>query len=80
MTRLSPEARESAMKRLEEMTAGWSGTMVRTLSIACGSASSQEYPSANLNELSRISDERMYAAKAEYYQASGRDRRRGRPA
>ena len=54
----------------------WEGERIKKLSVSCGYASSREFPSVNIAELSRISDERMYAAKAEYYRHSGIDRRR----
>ena len=72
----TPEQLAEAMAALERETAQWKGEQVRGLSISCGSASSREFPSENLSELIRISDERMYAAKDAYYRTSGKDRRR----
>lgn len=51
-------------------------TFVSLWPLSCGWASSREFPSENIAELIRISDERMYAAKDEYCRASGNDRRR----
>ena len=67
---------KAALDRLEKRTAEWRGKQVQELSIACGYASSREFPSENIAELSRISDERMYAAKDEYYRQTGKDRRK----
>ena len=74
--RISEAKLNQAMADLEERTGAFRGDLVQELSIACGWASSREFPSGNIAELSRISDERMYAAKAAYYQRTGKDRRR----
>ena len=63
-------------EELEKLVAAWSGEKIKRLSISCGYASTREFPSENFAQLSRISDERMYEAKAEYYRRSGIDRRR----
>ena len=63
------------MADLERTGAAWSGQLVQGVSIACGWAAAREFPSENIAELSRISDERMYAAKEEYYQRTGKARR-----
>ena len=76
MLHLTPEQMDSAVAALDEAMANWSGNLVGQLSLSCGYASSREFPSENISELSRISDERMYAAKEEYYRQTGRDRRR----
>ncbi len=76
MLALSPEQLDAAVAALEKATGAWSGHLVSQLSIACGYASSREFPSENIGELSRISDERMYAAKAAYYRATGKRQRK----
>ena len=76
MLRLSDAGLKDAMDRLDRTTEGWSGQQVKHLSISCGSASSREFPSGNIDQLIRISDERMYAAKAAYYARTEIDRRR----
>ena len=78
MLTLPEERVEPVMASLQEALAAWSGDQVRSLSVSCGYASSREFPSENLAELGRISDERMYAAKEEYYRTSGRERRQPR--
>ena len=55
--------------------AGWKGQHVEGLSLALGFAAGREFPSQNITELGRISDERMYAAKEEYYRRTGKERR-----
>lgn len=67
---------EKAVADLDAAMADWSGKQVRELSISCGYATSREFPSENIAELSRISDERMYAAKEEHYRKTGNARRR----
>ncbi|MBR0409579.1 MAG: diguanylate cyclase [Eubacterium sp.] len=72
-----PEKRiEGLKKEFETVMTAWSGEKVKDLSVSLGYASAREFPSENLAELSRISDERMYEAKAEYYRVSGKDRRK----
>ena len=75
IAKLSPGELEKAVKTLEEKTAAWHGEKNRELSISCGYVTSREFPSENLQELIRISDERMYAAKDEYYRKTGKQRR-----
>ena len=60
----------------ENAAAAWSGSQVKSLSLSCGYTFSREFPSANITELIRISDERMYAEKERYYTQNGLDRRR----
>lgn len=76
MLYLSQRQLEDAMAALDAATASWTGRLVKGLSISCGSATVREFPSENIAELSRISDERMYAAKDAHYKATGEKRRR----
>ena len=71
-----PDRLEEVLRGFDELLAAWSGEMVSTLSVSYGLATSREFPSENITELSLISDERMYAAKEAYYRSSGNDRRR----
>ncbi|MBR0408680.1 MAG: GGDEF domain-containing protein [Clostridia bacterium] len=71
------EEKFAALKAdFEKTVSEWSGDKVRSLSISCGFAASKEFPSENISELIRISDERMYAEKEAYYRRKGIDRRR----
>lgn len=72
---LTEQQYKEALTMLEEKTASWHGQQAKELSISCGYASSREFPSENITELIKISDERMYAAKDEYYRKTGKDRR-----
>ena len=76
MLHISEEELVKLREELEKMVEQWSGERIKHLSISCGYASTREFPSENFTELSRISDERMYDAKAEYYRSNGIDRRR----
>ena len=53
----------------------WQGRLVKNMSIAAGHACKVDYPDANIDELAKLADERMYKAKAEYYKNNGLDHR-----
>lgn len=74
--RVSPEKLPDVLHDFDALMAAWSGELVKTLSISYGLASSREFPSETITELALVADERMYKAKAQYYQTSGHDRRR----
>lgn len=65
-----------ALERLKEVTASWQGEKAKELSISVGYAPQREFPSENISELMRISDERMYKAKEAHYREKGIERRR----
>lgn len=75
MLKLSPAALEAAVAQFERTTAAWSGDLVKGLSVSLGAAARREFPSENIAEISRISDERMYAAKEAHYRETGKARR-----
>lgn len=76
MLHISETQLDALREELDRTVNEWEGERIKKLSISCGYASSREFPSVNFAELSRISDERMYASKAEYYRRSGIDRRK----
>ncbi|WP_164954192.1 sensor domain-containing diguanylate cyclase [Succinivibrio dextrinosolvens] len=53
----------------------WQGRLVKNMSIAAGHACKVDYPDANIDELAKLADERMYKAKTEYYKNNGLDHR-----
>ena len=53
----------------------WSDRSGIVLTAAYGYVFQNEHPDSDINTLARLADERMYSAKARYYQESGRDRR-----
>ena len=59
----------------EKRMKAWSDEYGITLTASIGYACSGEYPGNRADDLAGIADERMYAAKAEYYRISGKDRR-----
>ena len=76
MLHISEAQLDALREELDKAVDEWEGERIKKLSVSCGYASSREFPSVNIAELSQISDERMYAAKAEYYRTSGIDRRK----
>ncbi len=72
---MSEEQYHKSSESLQETMANWKGKLQSGLSISCGHAFSREFPSENITELAKISDERMYKAKAEYYRKTGKQRR-----
>ena len=66
----------ASIARVKEKAAGWHGELVDTQSFSVGYASGAAHPGASFEELSRIAEQGMYADKADYYRASGHERRR----
>lgn len=59
----------------EKRMKSWSDENGITLTASVGYACSDDQPGSLAENLARIADERMYAAKTEYYRISGKDRR-----
>ncbi|MBQ9545214.1 MAG: sensor domain-containing diguanylate cyclase [Clostridia bacterium] len=57
-------------------SAEWKGHSVSELSVSVGCAARREFPEAPVSALVKTADERMYAAKSEYYRQKGIDRRK----
>lgn len=66
---------EFILNDLDEKTLNWHGELVSNLSISVGAATKREFPNYPIAELAVVADERMYAAKNEYYAKKGIDRR-----
>ncbi len=64
---------EACLGRLAEICAGWKGRYVDGISVSCGCASAKEF-SCDIDSVLRAADERMYAAKSDYYKAAGLER------
>ena len=75
LVQMEKDAAEAALAALEREAAQWTGTEAKHLSVAAGYAPSADYPDLTVEELVKKADQAMYAAKAEYYRKSGRDRR-----
>lgn len=76
MLHISDAQLDTVREELDRAVNNWEGERIKKLSVSSGYASAREFPSVNIAELSRISDERMYDAKAEYYRGKGIDRRK----
>lgn len=76
MLHISEDQLDAAKEELDRALSEWEGERIQQLSVSCGYASSRDYPSVNITQLSQISDERMYYVKAEYYRSNGIDRRK----
>ncbi|MCR4740910.1 MAG: sensor domain-containing diguanylate cyclase [Lachnospiraceae bacterium] len=64
------------IEKMESLVKEWKGKTVKELSLSIGYASIREFPEATVRTLIKKADERMYAAKKEYYDTAGIDRRR----
>ena len=67
---------EKKVAEFPESMAAWSEENGLNLSAAIGYVLRAEYPYSDMAEIAKMADERMYADKARYYQAIGRDRRK----
>lgn len=70
------EELEKLFRTFARCTQAWSKRNDLALSTAYGFVCYSEYPDSDSAVLARVADERMYAAKARYYQMNGKDRRR----
>ena len=55
----------------------WHGKLIKQLSMSIGYATHKDNPEADIDELERIADKKMYEDKDRYYQESGMRRRLG---
>ena len=51
----------------EEKVAGWSGKLVKSLSVSCGYVTAKEFPDFTAEEIAKLADVRMYEEKADHY-------------
>ena len=65
----------AAIENLKKDAAEWKGEYMPAISISVGYAKASEEPGLNFDELLALSDERMYAAKAKYYDENGLQKR-----
>ncbi|MBO4331083.1 MAG: GGDEF domain-containing protein [Oscillospiraceae bacterium] len=63
------------LKELRDITSGWKGAAVDSLSLSVGVASSADEPNAKIEELEKLADSRMYEDKKRHYERSGQERR-----
>lgn len=80
LARLTPERTEQAAERFRKACAAWKGSGGMRLQVSVGWACAGNQPAKSCEELIRLADEKMYQAKALFYQETGRERRGRRPA
>lgn len=76
LSKMDKSRAEEVLRELDAATAEWTGRLVGTLSLAAGYAAAVDHPGCSAEALIRQSDLLMYAAKSEYYQQKGNDRRK----
>ncbi len=69
------ESPKEILFKIRENAAKWHGNLVEELSLSIGYAAHRDYPEADVLELEKLADNRMYEDKSEYYKKSGKDRR-----
>jgi diguanylate cyclase (GGDEF)-like protein len=70
---------EKIKQDFEEVTAAWSGEIVKSLSISAGYVPKREVTTTSIHEMSHIADMKMYEAKARHYMENPeQDRRKAR--
>ena len=62
------------LERMEKLCADWKGQFISGISISYGTASSEEY--SDIDSLLKAADQRMYEYKSDYYQKTGKERRK----
>lgn len=67
--------RAEIMRDLDRLTGSFTGKLVKSLAVSCGCVSYNEVGGRSISAMEKVADERMYAAKAEYYAQKGVDRR-----
>ena len=67
---------EAAKAKLDKSCAEWKGSFDSPLRISVGMAMKEDTPDGQLSSIYKLSDERMYAAKAEYYRTHNIERRK----
>lgn len=66
---------EAVKKDFEDTVACWSGDTVKHMAVSCGYVTKKEAEGKTIQEIVKMADQKMYAAKAEYYRNKGIDRR-----
>ena len=67
---------ENILRAFEQRVAGWHGAFVESMTVSCGYVFSSERKWDSIFEISKVSDERMYESKKQYYIRNGIDRRK----
>ncbi len=67
---------EAIFSEIRSHAGAWHGVYSDTMTMSVGYASKKDEPDAEIDELERIADARMYEDKERYYRENGIDRRR----
>ena len=62
-------------KDLDDAILSWRGVLVKEISMSYGVVTKREFTAISPLEIAKLADERMYAAKEEYYSKKGIDRK-----
>ena len=65
---------KKCLERMEKICADWKGQFINGISISYGTASTEEF--SDLDSLLKSADQRMYQHKSNYYQYTGKERRK----
>ena len=68
---------KDAEDEFNDFQKNWHGKLVKELSVSYGIVTKKESKDMSIDEVEKLADQRLYAAKSEYYRKSGRERRRG---
>lgn len=61
---------EQVKTDFEKRTKNWRGKYIDSLSASCGCVRAIEFPNLTLQQIIELADQRMYAAKRDYYEAA----------
>lgn len=61
---------EQVKTDFEKRTKNWRGKYIDSLSASCGCVRAIEFPNLTLQQIIELADQRMYAAKRDYYEAT----------
>ena len=78
LARMNRGAADAALQKLRDVTGQWRGEKVGRLGISAGYALAADHPEMSVEEMVKLADQAMYAAKAAYYRSGGHDRRKSR--
>lgn len=72
---MDEETLKTSLCSFESEIKKWRGKLVESLTVSFGTVKRRERPNDSIREISILSDQRMYDAKADYYKKRGIDRR-----
>lgn len=72
---ISQEDLAAAKEMFDDVLSAWHGEIISEIHVSCGYARYSDIPGADINELIKLSDERMYDEKSKFYRKASNDRR-----